>query len=318
MSALLLVGFNRPEFTIKHLKQLVENRGDFEAIYLYVDGPRKNVDSDRQNQEKIREYLLHIESEIVIESHFRTENLGLSKNIKDAISVILVKHEAVVVLEDDVEISISAMVNIKMQIEAVTESGLSNPVIGMSSLTKKRFVSRWIVNEWRSSRYFSAWGFGVNKYFWEQHLKYLAEKSSTAPISTNNYFLGEVSKRKREVWKPRFNSEIYDYEIQETLFARGMTSFAPRFRIVGNIGFGPNSTHTRFPPPRYLYGPIDNNLLTASLRKPNYYTLERKVFNFADSITFAGDSLFSVRGRKRGIRSSLRLVFQAFLKLFRL
>lgn len=318
MPALLLVGFIRPEFTIKHLKQLVENRDNFEAIYLYVDGPRKNVDSDIQNQRKIREYLLHIESEILIEPCFRTENLGLSKNIKDAISVILEKHEAVVVLEDDVEISGSTLVNIKMQIEAVTESGLSNPVIGMSGLTKKRLVLRWINNEWRSSRYFSAWGYGVNRYFWTQHLNYLTERSLTASISADSTFLVEFSNRKREIWKERFNREIYDYEIQETMFARGITSFAPRFRIVGNLGHGTNSTHTRFPPPRYLHGPMCNDLLTVNLRVPHRYSLEMGIFNFIDSKTFAGDSLFNVRGRTRGIRSSTHLVLRMLLKKFRL
>lgn len=311
MTALLLIGFNRPEFTINHLNQIMGIKGVFDAIYLYVDGPRENCSSDFRNQEKIREHLLQIHNEIFILSQFRKENLGLSKNIKDAISTTLQKHEAVVVLEDDVEITIPALKSIKMQLEAVTEIRMPNPIIGMSGFTKKRLITGWINNKWRSSRYFSAWGYGLNKYFWAQHLKFHLDKSLTHGQFMNKASLVESSKRKRKIWEERFNRGIYDYEIQETMFASGIKSFAPRFRIVGNIGHGPNSTHTSFATPRYLHGFLDDSALTVSLRFNSHNNLQQKALDFIDSKTFGGDSLASIRGRTNGIRSCLKSIFQA-------
>lgn len=309
--ALLLVGFNRPEFTIKHLNQIKGVNRVFDAVYLHVDGPRENCSSDFSSQEKIREYLFQIRDEVTILSQFRKENLGLSKNIKDAITTILQKHQAVVVLEDDVEITISALISIKMQLEAVTKNKMLNPVIGMSGITKKRFITRWIKNEWRSSRYFSAWGYGVNVYFWAQHLKFHVDKSSSHKKDIEKALLFESSKRKRDIWKERFNRGIYDYEIQETLFAHEIVTFAPRFRIVGNIGHGPNATNTSFATPRYLHGSLDNSLLAIDIRLIRHKNLQQKALNFMDSKTFGGDSLTSIRGRTYGIRSWLKSIFQA-------
>lgn len=311
MVALLLVGFNRPEFTIKHLNQTKEVIGVFDTIYLFVDGPRENYNSDFSSQEKIKEHLFQIRNEVPIISQFRKKNLGLSKNIKDAITTILQKHQTVIVLEDDVEITISGLISIQMQLEAVTKMGMLNPVIGMSGITKKRFITGWIKNEWRSSRYFSAWGYGVNRYFWAQHLKLQLDKSSTHEQILEKALLLESSKRKRNIWKERFNRGIYDYEIQETLFALEIKTFAPRFRIVGNIGHGPKATNTSFATPRYLHGSLDDSLLASNIKLNSHNNLQQKALSFMDSKTFGGDSLTSIRGRTHGIRSCFRSIFQA-------
>ena len=123
--------------------------------------------------------------------------------------------------------------------------------------------------------------------------------------------LFESSKRKRDIWKERFNRGIYDYEIQETLFAHEIVTFAPRFRIVGNIGHGPNATNTSFATPRYLHGSLDNSLLAIDIRLIRHKNLQQKALNFMDSKTFGGDSLTSIRGRTYGIRSWLKSIFQA-------
>jgi hypothetical protein len=135
------------------------------------------------------------------------------------------------------------------------------------------------------------------------HLNYHYEekKASTAELNPN-----DKPKRKVRIWEERFNRKIYDYEIQESMYKFQIRAIAPRFRIVGNLGHGPDSTHTKFATPKYLRRPLDNRLLAPRIDFKTLKTVERVILDFMDSKTFGGDSIFSVRGRTFGIRSLFR------------
>ena len=140
------------------------------------------------------------------------------------------------------------------------------------------------------------------------HLNYHYEKKKTSTAELNSK---DKSKRKMRIWEERFSRKIYDYEIQESMSKCQIRAFAPRFRVVGNLGHGPNSTHTKFATPRYLRRPLDNRLLAPRIDFKTLHTVERVILDFMDSRTFGGDSVFSVRGRTFGIRSLFRSLFKS-------
>lgn len=308
MSAILLIGFNRPEFTSRQLNKLKSNHVLFDEIYLHIDGAREGSESDRVNQEKIRRIVVGIEDIIPINYRVNDQNLGLTRHIAASISSVLERHSAVIVLEDDVEFEINSLISIGSQLDGVTKANMPNPVIGMSGLSKKSFWAHALRNKWRTSQYFCAWGYGINREFWKMHKDYHSQKRSIPDkgFDINNLVSG--SKRKKKIWEERFMRGIYDYEIQETLFANHVKAFAPRFRIVGNLGHGPNSTHTRFPTPRYLQKDLDGGLLYSNLDSDSHHKCLQFILDFMDSRTFGGDSIFSVRGRTFGIRSLFKSI----------
>ena len=159
--AILLIGYNRPEFIRKRINEL----GDFTPHNLIV-----SIDGGC-NPEVLKEFK-EIESEISrsfenIEFLIHSENLGLVRHITGAISKVLKTHEYVIVIEDDVALSQNYVENI---LTAMTVNlGLSIATIGGFSPLKGIKGLTWL-NRWRATKYFSAWGCCVSREIWSMYI----------------------------------------------------------------------------------------------------------------------------------------------------
>ena len=89
----------------KHIKIVLEKifsiteSSEFE-IYIFSDGSKNLTDID--NVTKVRSHLLQYTNKENLTVIKRDKNFGLSKNIILGVSFVLKKHEAIIVLEDDV------------------------------------------------------------------------------------------------------------------------------------------------------------------------------------------------------------------------
>jgi hypothetical protein len=80
----------------------------------------------------------------------------------------------------------------------------------------------------------------------------------------------------------------------------------PRFRIIENVGFNDiRSTHTKGSKPRSFIGQgfASDTELNPTISDFNCQNL---FWRFVDSNVWAGDGIFSVRGRQAGIRTVLK------------
>jgi hypothetical protein len=244
-----------------------------------------------------------------ISKWFYPTNTGCDIHIFNSIARVLENHEIVVVIEDDIELSASAINHVVDKAKEILGKGLPNPIVTMSGLSR-RFPG--IENKWRESNYFSAWGFALNRIFWEIHTNNLKTiNSSEVEIKLNSSSNWQkLSKRKKELWLERVNRGNYDYAIQKTIFLDEIKSIAPVFRLSNNIGHGlSGASHTRFRTPWFLKHSVmgrndrwkekslDSRLIIAVLK-------------WLDSQTWAGDGLLSVRGRNVGVRTALKKIVQ--------
>jgi hypothetical protein len=219
----------------------------------------------------------------------------------------LANHEFVVVIEDDIEISVSAVSQIIDKAKKTVEKGLPNPIVTMSGLSRG---FPWSENKWRESNYFSAWGFALNRFFWELHTNNLKiSNSSEVNVklkSSSNW--QKLSKRKKELWIERINRTNYDYAIQRTIFLDELKSIAPVFRLSNNLGHGVSgASHTRFKTPWFLrYSVMERNDRLEEKRLESKWKIA--VLKWLDSQTWAGDGLLSVRGRNVGVRTILKKI----------
>lgn len=101
----LIVAYNR----LKHLKIVLKSlsvnaEAIYTDVYMFVDGPKSEVEDDVQNEilAMCSEFSASFKSFHV---HRRELNLGLARNITKSIDFVLSKYEAVIVLEDDIEVS---------------------------------------------------------------------------------------------------------------------------------------------------------------------------------------------------------------------
>ena len=304
--AILLIGFNRFELLDKRLRELSDVSVAQIPLYVALDGPRSNRPDDYIARELILKRLEN-DRQTCPNLILREVNLGCDTHIPFAIDELLEKHESVVVIEDDVHVDGKAILEIANQVSFSTKAEVACVAIGMSSISRLAMIRK---NRWRSSKYFSAWGFALNRAFWSVHKQVLIDAEEANQIEVlmeNSRSWRKLNKRKQKIWEERFKRGNYDYKIQQTLFARDMRAKSPLFRLVSNEGHGDeNSTHTRFRKPHYLRKEVSSNSLKFSNKSVSIRFPFLIILDFLDSNTWAGDGLLSVRGRTFGIRSFTR------------
>ncbi len=308
MIAILIVAFNRPDLLQKRLREIEGYRFINTSLYLSIDGPRKGNVEDFKCREQIIDLLGKHQSFNIIKVSIREVNFGCNDHIRLAISEVLMENEAVVVIEDDVSLQ-------KMSLQSIIERTSHNlatnnlsPVISMSGLSGRNWFGIKNKNHWRSSLYFSAWGYSITRSFWNLHLLSRQKFGSdiTVALDSKSPVWARFWKGKKATWTERFSRQIWDYEIQLTLFLEGILTIAPALRIVENEGLGDlRATHTRHKKPRFMKKSIrfnTDNQMDLRIQNKRYQNL----WNWLDSNTWAGDGYLSLRGRRTGIRKFVK------------
>ena len=299
--AILLIGYNRPEFIRKRINEL----GDFTPHNLIV-----SIDGGC-NPEVLKEFK-EIESEISrsfenIEFLIHSENLGLVRHITGAISKVLKTHEYVIVIEDDVALSQNYVENI---LTAMTVNlGLSIATIGGFSPLKGIKGLTWL-NRWRATKYFSAWGWCVSREFWSMYKHEIDERElfeglRYSKIWNSLHFFNQAT------WMYRFKKVVanplltWDYQMQFLSFKLDLEHILPIFRISDNEGFSDSrSTNTKEPRPRWMGDQIST--VGSIIRSSAPKVVSRFIEN-VDSLTIAGDSKIKKYFQRTRIRNSIRL-----------
>ena len=303
--AILIIGFNRPQMLRERIAAIAPLIHQDISVYVSIDGPRYANPNDKKSRDQI---LCQIEESPIsnlISKWFSSTNSGCYIHIFNSITKVFENHELVVVIEDDIEISASAVIHIIDKAKKTLEKGSPNPIVTMSALSRG---FPWSKNKWRESNYFSAWGFALNRIFWELHLNNLKmSDSSEFEVKLNSSSNWQkLSKRKKELWIKRINRTNYDYAIQRTIFLDELKSVAPVFRLSNNLGHGVSgASHTRFKTPWFLrYSVTERNDMLEEKKLES--RLKIAVLKWLDSQTWAGDGLLSVRGRNVGVRTILK------------
>lgn len=98
-SAVLIVGFNRPDLIQKTLAVLVEYQP--KKLYFACDGPRSTHPEDAQLVSETRKSVEALPWHCPVETLLQTKNLGLRKNMIAAIDWFFAREPEGIVLEDD-------------------------------------------------------------------------------------------------------------------------------------------------------------------------------------------------------------------------
>ena len=284
--AILLLAFNRPEKLARRLEEL----GDVtpHKVYVSIDGgsSQRVTDEFHVIEQKIRS------SQLEIEFHFHRDNLGLVRHMTGAISKLMLNHEYVLVIEDDVPIADKYVENIGNAIIAglgdkVATYGGFSPFAGhLPSPFKSGYG-------WRRTKYFSAWGWCISKTIWELYQIELGSEKLNQDLHNSKRW-NSLSTYQKATWMRRFEKVAknpmftWDYQMQFMSFKYDLDHILPVFRISDNEGFDDErSTNTKSLRPRWMgkVVKVSDNLIVRSVPA----TLN-KLFERVDSVTIAGDS----------------------------
>lgn len=281
----LLLGYNRPEFTINRLHELGNNREL--NVYVSIDGGAD--ESVVKKFQKLQNYysLKNCQS---IKFVIHQKNMGLVRHLVSTITYILEEVENLIILEDDILISDTYVDNIISVAKESFKNENIATVGGFSPLTNRRFFPK--TNRWRETKYFSAWGWCVNRKIWQLY-NHVLDASKIEEDLSGSTIWHKLTPYQKRVWSSRFQKVAknpyltWDYQMQYLTFKFELTHVLPTFRISDNEGFyDERSTNTKLERPSWMGSSTYtfSSLFEGKVSKPSNSLLQ-----FIDSLTIGGD-----------------------------
>ena len=242
---ILLLLYNRPE----HTKQLINTLRKIKPIKIYVsaDGPNDKKPEDNARCEETRNMVKSIDWECNVTTLYQHKNLGCANGVSTAINWFFEQEEEGIILEDDIQPSISffsfceellekyRMDSRVMMISAINESYSYD--IDNSSYFFSIYPNCWGWATWR--RAWKYYDHSMEKWKGLRDTNWISDKVKHPKIYKRYRGVFElVSENKLDSWAYRW--------VFANFCQAGLT-IIPTKNLAKNIGFGTDSTHTNNP-----------------------------------------------------------------------
>jgi hypothetical protein len=250
-SPILVLGFNRPEFTRLVFESLAKEKP--KHILFAVDGPRLGVQNEIEKVKDVQNSISKIDWNCTIETRFRPYNLGLKTAVVDAVSWAISKYGQVVVLEDDAIPGPQFCLYMNNAMEKFKGDETVGHISGynqvpMESLSEKNSL-------YRRSIYPESYAWGT----WDRAWSLYEDDLSHVPLD------GFESIFSKLVWQQYFGlarSEListWAFRWIASLWRNNLDCVTPNVNLVNYVGHS-GGTHTRSIPsaPEQKIGSIEN------------------------------------------------------------
>jgi hypothetical protein len=258
--AILLIGYNRPEFLRRRISEISESK--LENLLISIDGGVKSKTTEMEETKKFAQRKFSNLKYFEITHH--ENNLGLGKHLSDSISLVLGKFEYIIVIEDDIKISNRFISNMINGLTLQQELGISGIVSGFSPLYLKHFANRW-----RVSIYPYVWGWACSRELWlkyQHNLSGINLEDQLNSSKTWNNFSSEQKNKWLNLFRKAQADPFDTWAIQLSFwsFCNDFKNLTPIFSLVGNEGFNDvRSVHTKGKKPKFVtINKMNNNIVT--------------------------------------------------------
>ena len=286
---ILLLGYNRPDYLADRLQELRKIAPPL--IYISIDGSTDAL--AEEITETLNTNLKNWPSASRVEIWRHKENLGLTGHIPGAISRVLQENLKVIIVEDDISLSPNFYINMMRGFETLASNNIQGTVGAFSPLKLPRNLE--FLNRWRTTHYFSCWGWGVSREIWLKYEVDLRKEDIDDSLSKSHTWKN-LSLAQQTVWRKRFQKivshprDTWDVQAQYMSFKYDFVNILPISRFIDNVGFSDNrSVHTVGKKPRWFQSGGYSN---AKINRSSITPLSKFVTTFIDSNTFIGDSRF--------------------------
>jgi len=257
--AILLIGYNRPEFLRRRISEISESK--VENLFISIDGGVKSRTAEMEDTKKFAQSKF---SKLkYFEITHQENNLGLGKHLSDSISIVLGKFEYIIVIEDDIRISNRFISNMIHGLTLQKELGISGIVSGFSPIYLKHFANRW-----RISIYPYVWGWACSRELWLKYQYNLSginlEDQLNSSKTWNNFSLKQKNKWLNLFKKAQADpSDTWAIQLCFWSFCYDFKNLTPIFSLVGNEGFNDvRSVHTKGKKPKFVtINKLNNNVV---------------------------------------------------------
>jgi hypothetical protein len=245
---IVLFCYKRLDTLIQTVEALQKNYLASESdLIIFSDAAKNDLDLTQVNA--VREYIKNIEGFKSIEIHCANENKGLATSIIDGVSLVLIDHEFVIVLEDDLETTpnfldfMNSSLNTYASEEKVFSiSGYSFALNLRAEQTDVYFLNRgW------------SWGWATWKSRWDKVDWDVKEYSTFINDRKRKKEFAKGGSDLNKMLEKQMSGSLDSWAIRWFFnqFLIGGLSLYPSYSMVNNIGFGNEATHTKGSNKRY-------------------------------------------------------------------
>jgi len=240
--AVLLIFFVRPKQFAEVFEQVKKARP--RMLFLYQDGPRKNVESDIVNISKCREIAENIDWDCEVHKLYQQDNFGCDPSEYIAQKWAFSYTDKCIILEEDDVPSQSFFPFCKEMLDKYENDNRINIISGQNILEKY---------EDNQSDYFfthicAIWGWATWKRvidLWDEKYSFFDNKNIIKKLNKES-LKNEHLKMTLQTASRHRESGIAYYEtiLATTMYLYGMINIVPSKNMISNIGISADSTHS--------------------------------------------------------------------------
>jgi hypothetical protein len=281
---ILFVIFNRPAMALKSFQPVKQYKPD--KLYIAADGARSNRAGEQELCQQTRDVILQeIDWECDIHTLFQEQNLGCGQGVYTAVNWFFSNEKQGVILEDDCVVSRSFFPYMEELLDRYKNDDRIGMIAGYNDVENEYQIE----NSYCFSKYAACWGWGSWARAWKNmDLQMSWRKHNEEDCLHNKGYYKEYNRWKYQL-KAIDNHYVsaWDWQWYFSLATRNQLSIFPKVRLVSNIGFGKDATHTTSKP-KNLSGCQELNF---PLIHPCYILPDN---TFDKTLYKRGNSLYSV------------------------
>ena len=238
-----LLMFNRPEITALVARRIRE--ANPRALYLIADGPRPNQTDDVRACEETRRRVLELDWPCPVHTLFAESNMGLRNRVTTGLDWVFQHEPFAIVVEDDCLADPSFFPYATELLEKYQDDTRIGVVSGNNFLRGKTVSD----DSYFFSRDVRIWGWGTWARVWTDFSHQGLDYQWSASEAENTLQALQSPARRRALLgdaerSHRINSWALPFVLH--CLRRGYLNAVPRVNLVSNVGFGAQSTHTKF------------------------------------------------------------------------
>jgi hypothetical protein len=238
---IIVFAFNRPESFLNTVNSLLKNKEAKDSeLFIFIDGPRPNIDSDLEKIKETKEIASNIKGFKRIKIISSKTNKGLANSIIDGVTNVIDIYGKVIVLEDDLEVAPNFLLYMNQGLVIYQDKYIIFSICGHSNKIKIPLDYKYDAYMYTRS---SSWGWATWKDRWIS-VDWDLKEWNTCERQKNlfNRWAGSDCYRMLLKWK---NGKIQSWAIRFVYaqFLQHKYSIIPNKSLICNNGFDGKGTN---------------------------------------------------------------------------